>query len=253
MFNTSDDTEELDIAFDEVNIQSNVKVYDIWEKKETGVYADSYLQEVNSHGVAYLKLTPTEEDITGDKTPPSAPTNLSATGGDGSVSLSWDDNVEGDLAGYKVYRSTTSGSGYTMLNNSLLSSPEHTDSTVDNGTTYYYVITAVDDSSNESSYSEEVNATPEEGTNIHNFTNVPFTIYPNPVQNTLYLKGQQLSGIKEVHLSILDMTGKVLMSREIQDGFQHPVMLNKNITSGMYICVIRTEKGVKSLLLEVKR
>jgi len=96
-----------------------------------------------------------------DTTPPAAPTGLAATAGDATVSLDWNDNGEGDLDGYNVYRSTTSGSGYSQINGSLLSSSDYTDNSVSNGTTYYYVVTAVDTSTNESGYSGEASATPQ--------------------------------------------------------------------------------------------
>ena len=76
------------------------------------------------------------------------------------MSLDWSDNAEGDLAGYYVYRSTTSGGTYTRLNSTLLTSSNYTDNTVTNGTTYYYVVTAADNSSNESDNSNEVSAAP---------------------------------------------------------------------------------------------
>ncbi|MBN1477193.1 family 10 glycosylhydrolase, partial [Candidatus Sumerlaeota bacterium] len=102
-------------------------------------------------------------DAGSDTTPPAAPTGLAATGGDGQVSLEWNDNGESDLAGYNVYRSTTSGSGHTQINGSLVTSSNYVDSTVTNGTTYYYVVTAVDTSTNESGNSAEASATPTAG------------------------------------------------------------------------------------------
>ncbi len=95
-----------------------------------------------------------------DTTPPAAPTGLAATAGDGTVSLDWNNNSESDLAGYNVYRSTTSGSGYAKINISLVTNSDYTDNTVTNGITYYYVVTAVDTSSNESGYSNQDSATP---------------------------------------------------------------------------------------------
>jgi len=92
---------------------------------------------------------------------PAAPTGLSATAGDGMVSLDWNDNTEPDLDGYNVYRSTTSGSGYSQINSLPLSSSDYTDNSVTNGITYYYVVTAVDTDLNESVYSNEVSATPD--------------------------------------------------------------------------------------------
>ena len=100
---------------------------------------------------------------TGDTTPPSAPIGLSATGGNGQVSLTWAANTETDLAGYNVYRSDISGGGYTKLNASLVSTTSYTDSNLAAASSYYYVVTAVDSSINESILSSEVMATVESG------------------------------------------------------------------------------------------
>ncbi len=48
----------------------------------------------------------------GDTTPPAAPAGLAALTGDATISLDWDDNSDVDLAGYNIYRSLVSGSGY---------------------------------------------------------------------------------------------------------------------------------------------
>ncbi len=95
-----------------------------------------------------------------DNVLPAPPANLSATRGDGVVTLDWDDNTEADLAGYHVYRSTTSGGGYVKIGPAILETPGYADNSVSNGTAYYYVITAVDKASNESDFSEECSATP---------------------------------------------------------------------------------------------
>jgi fibronectin type 3 domain-containing protein len=95
-----------------------------------------------------------------DATPPAPPTSLVASAGDGTVSLDWLDNSEDDLDGYNIYRSTTSGGGYSKLNGLLLSETFYDDNSVTNETTYYYVVTAVDIYTNESGYSTEVSATP---------------------------------------------------------------------------------------------
>ncbi len=72
---------------------------------------------------------------------PLAPTGLTATPGDGSVSLDWADNAELDQASYTVYRSTTSGSGYAIIASGL-TTRAFTDDAVTNGVIYYYVVTA---------------------------------------------------------------------------------------------------------------
>jgi fibronectin type 3 domain-containing protein len=102
----------------------------------------------------------------GDITPPSAPIGLGATPGDSKVTLSWAPNTESDLGGYNVYRSTTSGTGYTKLNSSLLTSPLYADNSATNGTKYYYVVRAVDTSGNSSGNSNESSATPTAGPDI---------------------------------------------------------------------------------------
>lgn len=89
-----------------------------------------------------------------DATAPSAPTGLSADGRTGGVALSWTANVEPDLDYYNVYRSLTSGSGYSLLDDAATAS--FTDSTATAGTTYYYQVTAVDATGNESTASAEV-------------------------------------------------------------------------------------------------
>ncbi len=98
--------------------------------------------------------------------PPAAPTGLTATAGEFTVFLDWNDNTDYDLSGYNVYRSTTSGGLYAKINASLI--PEGTSNFTDNnsgawltaGTTYYYVVKAVDDDTYESTGSNEAFATP---------------------------------------------------------------------------------------------
>ncbi len=74
-----------------------------------------------------------------------------------TVSLSWIASTS-TVAGYNVYRSTTSGSGYVKINSSLVTGLTYTDSTVISGTTYFYVTTAADSSGNESAFSNQATA-----------------------------------------------------------------------------------------------
>jgi hypothetical protein len=71
-----------------------------------------------------------------------------------TVALSW--NASTSAAGYNVYRSATSGSGYSKLNPSLDGGLSYSDATVQNGQSYFYVTTAVDGAGNESAFSTEV-------------------------------------------------------------------------------------------------
>jgi len=92
--------------------------------------------------------------------PPAAPSGLTAGGVGRSVVLGWSAGSESDLAGYNVYRSTTAGSGFALLNDDLLSTPEFTDNDSSCYITYYYAVTAVDTDSLESSFSNVVSIMP---------------------------------------------------------------------------------------------
>jgi hypothetical protein len=75
-----------------------------------------------------------------------------------SVTLVWTPSTSA-VIGYNVFRGTTSGGPYTLLNSSLVTTTQYQDSNVESGQTYYYVATAVDSSNVESALSNEASAT----------------------------------------------------------------------------------------------
>jgi fibronectin type 3 domain-containing protein len=75
-----------------------------------------------------------------------------------NVTVAWTASTTSGVTGYDVYRSTSSGSGYTMLNSSPVTTTSYADSTVAAGATYYYVTTAVNSSGVQSSYSNQATA-----------------------------------------------------------------------------------------------
>jgi hypothetical protein len=75
-----------------------------------------------------------------------------------SVTLSLTPNSS-NVAGYNVYRSSTSNGPYTKLNAPLVTSTTYTDTAVLAKQTYFYVGTAVDTAGNETAYSSQVSAT----------------------------------------------------------------------------------------------
>jgi sugar lactone lactonase YvrE len=87
---------------------------------------------------------------------PTAPSGLTASAGNAQITLAW--NAVPGATSYKVYRSTTSGSGYAAAGTSTATSVLDTGLT--NGTTYYYVVTAVN-TTGESPRSSEVSVTPQ--------------------------------------------------------------------------------------------
>jgi hypothetical protein len=84
-------------------------------------------------------------------TPPVA----SITYSNQSAALSW----TGNGTFYNVYRSTTSGGGYSKIA-SLTTNSTYLDGTLQNGTAYFYVVTSLNILGDESSYSTEVAAYP---------------------------------------------------------------------------------------------
>ena len=98
------------------------------------------------------------------------PITITATGGSihqtvtvtltvtAQIALSWSTGGSPNIAGYNVYRSTTSGGPYAKVNTSLDPNMSFMDTAVQDGVTYYYVTTSVDTSGNESSYSNQASA-----------------------------------------------------------------------------------------------
>jgi hypothetical protein len=108
---------------------------------------------------SWLAMMATFNTGTGDTTPPTAPTNLAATGAVGSVSLTWTastDNV--GVTQYNIYRSTTSG--FTPSSANLIgtsTSNSYTDYVA--AGTYYYLVTAQDAVGNVSAPSNQASGT----------------------------------------------------------------------------------------------
>lgn len=116
----------------------------------------AYLSYLGTHGF----------EISGSPDPPpSAPTGLTVVDypGDvngGQLNLAWTVSTSGDVTAQRIYRSTTSGTGYSLVqtyNNNTTAA--HTDTGLNNGTLYYYVLRAYDGTS-ESANSNEGSATP---------------------------------------------------------------------------------------------
>ncbi len=90
---------------------------------------------------------------------PDAPSGLTATAGDGQVDLSWTASSDSDVSKYGIYYATSSEPSVKQFEVSNATSITVSD--LSNNINYYFRITAIDDNSYESSYSDEVSATPQ--------------------------------------------------------------------------------------------
>jgi hypothetical protein len=88
---------------------------------------------------------------------PSAPRGLDVAAAPGRLSVFFAANVESDIAGYNVYRSTDPDlpkDQWTKLNSTLLTRTTFQDDKVESGKRYYYYVKAVDTAGNVSDPSE---------------------------------------------------------------------------------------------------
>ncbi len=98
--------------------------------------------------------------VSDDASNPTVTIILSGTGATGHTArVSWNKSTSTNVAGYFIYRGTTTGGPYSRLNGSLPDqSTTSIDGTVQSGQTYYYVVTAVAGNGLESAFSNEASA-----------------------------------------------------------------------------------------------
>ncbi|MCK4578790.1 MAG: fibronectin type III domain-containing protein, partial [Candidatus Marinimicrobia bacterium] len=87
-----------------------------------------------------------------DITPPAAPTTLTAAVSYELVALDWDDNTEGDLDYYTVYRNTDNNTLTALSIATDLFTSTYSDNTVLNDSTYWYWVSATDSAGNASAW-----------------------------------------------------------------------------------------------------
>jgi hypothetical protein len=120
----------------------------------TGLANGNYTVTPSDSGFTY---TPANQSVTLNGVNATG-VNFTAAAKVFSVMLSWSASTS-TVTGYNVYRSTTSGSGYTKLDSSLITGTTYDDTTVQTGNTYFYVTTSVDSGGDESAFSNQATAT----------------------------------------------------------------------------------------------
>ncbi len=100
--------------------------------------------------------------VTIDTEAPATPMDFTAVSGLGKVTLTWQANIEDDLAKYKIYRGTAPlpTTILTTINYPTAADTVYVDNTVVSGQTYYYRMVAEDYDYNTSPYTDDAVVTP---------------------------------------------------------------------------------------------
>ncbi len=98
-----------------------------------------------------------------DSFPPAVPSGLVSIVAGDFVSLTWDENRDEDIAGYRVWRREEGGDEFVLLTPQPIAENAFNDTAVEKNKRYHYAVTAQDRSGNESQKSESVSEIIKEG------------------------------------------------------------------------------------------
>jgi predicted small lipoprotein YifL len=105
-----------------------------------------YVRAVRGTGAQRVEGEPSDPkcDTPFDNEAPAAPTGLTASAEEGSISLRWEPNGEEDLGGYLVLRRDPASDTLRQLTPAPIAETTYTDSSVTSGQMYTYIVRAVD-------------------------------------------------------------------------------------------------------------
>jgi fibronectin type 3 domain-containing protein len=158
------------------NSEKDIAGYKVYYGTSSGDYSQnmtvgySYAYIYNLQGCTPYYIVVTAYDLSGHESGYSeekvatvlsssllqAPSGMTIASEESAITLGWDANTECDIYRYKVYRSTTSGSGYQEI--ATVYGTSYTDRRIADGARYYYRVKAMAYSGTLSPYSPEISA-----------------------------------------------------------------------------------------------
>jgi hypothetical protein len=154
--------QESDVVSYKVYVTDNPEVMPI----EYSTTNNPYILNNLTNGVSYwVGVAPVDSDgniglaryVTGmPHTIPQTPAYFDDLPSLHAVTLNWSANSELDIAGYKLYRSTSLDGNYTPMTLNLITTTSYTDDTIQDLIYYYYKLVAVDNDYNESPPTEAI-------------------------------------------------------------------------------------------------
>lgn len=148
-----------------------------------------------------------------DVVAPSAPLISGGSFVNNTVVLNWLPQFESDLAGYKIYRSEDSVSGYTEVSSVVNGTNTFTDNSVAANKTYYYKISATDNAGNISQQSDL--AMVSTGSEEAPAPDVKFNVTYNKEANSVDVSWENPS------MNASQVTGYIVMRREGESEFSY--------------------------------
>jgi len=153
---------ESDISGYHIYLGTSAGIYDtVFTSTDTSLLIDNLTDESTYYiGIASFDLDMFESIIV-EKTAvprsvPLGPSSVQAQAMWHAVELTWTPNLEFDIAGYNIYRSSDLAEPFVQINESMIPDTSFIDNSLENAIYYYYVIRAVDQSQIEGMDSDPV-------------------------------------------------------------------------------------------------
>ncbi len=170
----------------------------------------------------------------------------------GNIKLQWNkNNIDKDLFGYVIYRSTTSGVVLNALTKIKLTvDTEFVDSATTNGITYYYKIAGIDNHGNVGAPSEELNqkvlavqGTGDVSPNVFKLAQN----FPNPFNPSTVIR-YQLPLSNQVSMKVYDAIGREVATlvNEVKEAGYYSVTFDASkLSSGIYFVKLQSGEKVQ--------